>query len=255
MLNLELCFALMSSLALAAPAPTAVAMDVGKTFAASTTFSFAGKTLPTGLRKSSGPISDPDFLDHTFAKKNVAVKGGFLQLTVPGGQTGESISSAEVYTDFEMKYGSVRTWAILTETPGVCNGMFFYKTDSQETDIEWISDPKSLSNKDSPSGGRELQYTNQALNGNNGQNTHAYGPAPRDATSAVHEYRIDWTADSTKYYLDGVLQHTMTDNVPNVAGPWVWNNWANGDPNWTADPPKTNAVFKIQKIEMYYNPA
>jgi len=28
----------------------------------------------------------------------------------------------------------------------------------------------------------------------------------------------------------------------------------NGDKDWTAGPPATDAVFKIQKIVMYYNP-
>lgn len=32
---------------------------------------------------------------------------------------------------------------------------------------------------------------------------------------------------------------------------WVHRN---GDKNWTAGPPETDAVFKIQKIVMYYNP-
>ena len=99
-----------------------------------------------------------------------------------------------------------------------------YESDSQETDIEWISDPQSLSNTNSPNGTRTLQYTNQAVN-DGSHATEYYGQAPDDATSAVHEYRLDWTADSTKYYLDGVLQRTMTTNVPSQAGSWVWNNW------------------------------
>ena len=68
-----------------------------------------------------------------------------------------------------------------------------------------------------------MQYTNQATDG--GDSTFAYGQAPSDATSAVHEYRIDWNADTTKFYLDGVLQQTFDTNVPSTPGPWVWNNW------------------------------
>lgn len=73
-------------------------------------------------------------------------------------------------------------------------------------------------------------------------------------SQAIHEYRLDWLEDRTDFFLDGVLQHSLTTNVPNEAGPWVWNNWANGDKGWTADPPKNDAEFKIQKIEIYYNP-
>ena len=132
--------------------------------------------------------------------------------------------------------------------------MFFYKSDNQESDIEWISDPESKSNLNSPNGTRAMQYTNQAVNAGS-EATMVYGPAPNDATSAVHAYRIDWKEGSTKYYLDNVLQHTMKTNVPTEAGPWVWNSWNNGDPFWTGPPPKTDAVFKIQKIVMNYNPA
>jgi beta-glucanase (GH16 family) len=212
--------------------------------------------LPSGLTIDTGFIAkdQPNTLNHRFDAKNVVVKDGFLQLTVPGGQTGDTISSAEVATTFELLHGSVTTYAILTDTAGVCNGMFFYKSDNQESDIEWISDPESKSNLNSPNGTRAMQYTNQAVKAGS-KATMVYGPAPDDATSAVHAYRIDWTEGSTKYYLDDVLQHTMTTNVPSEAGPWVWNSWNNGDPFWTGPPPKTDAVFKIQKIVMHYNPA
>lgn len=132
--------------------------------------------------------------------------------------------------------------------------MFFYKTDSQEADIEWISDPTSKSNLNSPNGTRAMQYTNQALDGNPNDATMFYGPAPADATSQIHEYRLDWQPGSTSFYIDGVFQRKMTTNVPDQAAYWLINNWVNGDPFWTKGPPATDAVFKIQKIVMAYNP-
>lgn len=72
---------------------------------------------------------------------------------------------------------------------------------------------------------------------------------------AVHEYRLDWFEDRTEFFLDSVFQYSITTNVPYVAGPWVWNNWGDGNPAWTTDPPVNDAPFRIQKIEMYYNPA
>jgi hypothetical protein len=32
------------------------------------------------------------------------------------------------------------------------------------------------------------------------------------------------------------------------------DTYSNGDKGWTAGPPQDDAVFKIQKIVMYYNP-
>ena len=55
------------------------------------------------------------------------------------------------------------------------------------------------------------------------------------------------------FFLDGLLQQTFTTNVPSKAGPWVWNNWSNGDEGWSCGPPIRDTVFKIQSIEMYYD--
>ncbi|KAK3052670.1 hypothetical protein LTR09_006151 [Extremus antarcticus] len=225
------------------------------TFAATTTWEFTGTTLPTGLAASDyhvGTSGAP--LSHTFKSSNVVVADGALKLVVPGGQEGQSdISSAEVATTFKTLYGSIKVEAIMTEVGGVCNGLFFYQSDQQESDIEWISAKSSHSNTDSPSGQRELQYTNQATAAG-GKATHFYGTAPADVTSAYHEYRIDWTSNSTEYYLDGVLQRTMTTNVASVASAFVLNNWVNGDPSWTLGPPTTDGVLQIRKVTLAYNP-
>lgn len=69
----------------------------------------------------------------------------------------------------------------------------------------------------------------------------------------MHEYRIDWTAGFTAFFVDGVLKQKYTTNVPSQPGTWLWNNWANGDKGWSVGPPKKDSVLKIQKIEMFYN--
>ena len=163
--------------------------DTVKTqFATSTTWTFGpSAALPAGLSAATDFIAGSP-LTHTFAKSNVKVEDGFLILNVPGGQAGNSdISSAEISTDFQVKYASVRTWAILTEEPGVCNGMFLYKSDSQETDIEWISDPSSPSNEYANNGTRAMQYTNQALSGVFEDASSVFGKSPDDATSVSHK--------------------------------------------------------------------
>lgn len=103
--------------------------------------------------------------------------------------------------------------------------MFFYESDTQEVDIEWLSDPASQSNIDSGLG-RALFYTNQAVTPGAGS-TSDVGNAPSDAFSAVHNYRVDWDGKSSAFYLDGELQHTFTKNVPTAKdGHWMWNNWS-----------------------------
>lgn len=181
----------------------------------------------------------------------VTVQGGYLQLRVPGGQTAKPYRGAQVLTKIgNIKYASVRTVAILSETPGVCNGNFFYLNDRQEIDIEWLSDPQSQSNQ----GTRKLWFTNQDANGD-GQSTYNAVTPPSDATSTEHEYRVDWTEGLVQFYVDGALRWQTNSDVPTSPGRWIWNNWANGDPGWSAGPPAKDAVFKIRKIDMYYNTA
>ena len=93
----------------------------------------------------------------------------------------------------------------------------------------------------------------------------------------MHEYRLDWLPGKTVFYLDGVVQQVYTEDVPTVPGEWMWNNWryalrpcclhgyecewrgligngySNGDQGWSAGPPASDNVFKIGRIEMYYN--
>jgi len=107
-------------------------------------------------------------------------------------------------------------------------GFFFYQSDTQEIDIEYLSDASSLSNN-GPDMPIPIWYTNQAVDPENLEATQATGPSPFDCGTKVHEYRVDWTADFTAFYLDGVLQKRFTNNIPSKPGPWVWNNWANGD--------------------------
>lgn len=109
--------------------------------------------------------------------------------------------------------------------------MFFYKNDTQELDLEFLTDPTSLSNN-GPHEPIPIWYTNQPIDPENPEEhepTSETGPAPFDCTTRVHEYRIDWTPQYVAYLLDGVEQKRFTDNIPTTPGSWVWNNWANGD--------------------------
>ena len=94
-------------------------------------------------------------------------------------------------------------------------GMFFYESDSQETDIEWLSDPKSQSNED---GVRHLWFTNQDNDGD-GQPSHKAVLPPSNPTTTEHEYRIDWTKGLVQFYVDGVKMWSTKKDVPSVPGP------------------------------------
>ncbi|KAK5314622.1 hypothetical protein LTR93_010346 [Exophiala xenobiotica] len=221
--------------------------------------------FPEGLEKSNytlnqrGPGPNPavPFSPH-YEPRNVHIYEGMLALTVPGGQRPSEpsdwrLSCAQVETvAHNIQYGSVRTKAMFSQVPGTCHGLFFYQSDTQEVDIEYVTDPSSLSNN-GPDNPIPLNYTNQAVNPANAPATHATGPAPSNCTTAVHEYRIDWTPYYTAFYLDGKLQKKFTTNVPREPGAWIWNNWANGNKGFSCGPPKSENTLLIKSIEMYYN--
>lgn len=94
-------------------------------------------------------------------------------------------------------------------------GIFFYASDTQETDIEICTDNTHA-----------IHYTNQRTNPQ-------LDPTPStinqtydiDLAADYHEYRIDWLPDVTQFYLDGVLQATLDRNVPSTPSTFIWNNW------------------------------
>ena len=231
-------------------------------FSNTATFTFDAGVLPSSLAVSNYPAGR-----HRFTADNAFVTDGYLQLKVPGGQTVGNVLCGEVTTTTSnILYGSVRTVAVLSQPAGIVNGlyrlymlstgpadstgMFFYKSDTQESDIEWLSDPASQSNN----GQAKLWFTNQNVDGN-GPSTYSNILPPADATEVEHEYRTDWYADHVAFYVDGEQKWSTTENVPSTPGSWIWNNWSDGDPGWSAGPPAQDALFKIRNITMYYNTA
>lgn len=103
--------------------------------------------------------------------------------------------------------------------------MFLYESDTQEVDIEWLSDSASQSNIDS-NRERSLFYTNQAVV-EKGKSTHDTSAAPEDAFTAVHNYRIDWDGGKTSsFFLDGEKKFEFDTNVPTKSSAFLWNNWS-----------------------------
>lgn len=87
-------------------------------FANRATWNFNGNSLPSGLSISSYSAGG-----RVYSADNVVVRNGYLELRVPGGQRSLPYRSAEIVTNVQnIKYASVRTRAIFSETPGVCNG-------------------------------------------------------------------------------------------------------------------------------------
>lgn len=76
---------------------------------------------------------------------------------------------------------------------------------------------------------------------------------PYQPDEGFHEYRFDWAPDAVKFYADGKLLRTMTHNIPQSPGHITLSHWSNGDPNWSAGPPTTDAILTIQYLKGYFN--
>ncbi|THZ19917.1 concanavalin A-like lectin/glucanase [Aureobasidium pullulans] len=203
--------------------------------------------FPLGLSISNyGIIADPEDEEHPFDQfygtKNVVLKRGRpLQLRVPGGQTQSPIQGAEFTTAYDdILFASVRTVAKVSNVAGTCHGFFFYKSDTQETDIEIrTSFPTTLFLTNQKSSPKALTSTFDTK-------------SPLGMTSDFHEYRFDWLKGVTKFYVDGKFVGSLKKNVPTMPGSMVWNNWANGG-SWSGRPPERDSALEIRSIEMYYN--
>ncbi|KAI5271496.1 concanavalin A-like lectin/glucanase [Aureobasidium subglaciale] len=164
-----------------------------------------------------------------------------LTLTVPGGQTNGPISSAQLATSFnDILYASIRTVAKISNVPGTTHGFIFYANDTQEVDFAWLTSDVS-----------KAWLTNEQVSYGSPYSTYSVG-APADASSAYHEYRLDWLPGVSKFYIDGALVQTITDNSPSTPGAAIWNNWSNGNA-WAQGPPLADSILRIRSIDAYFN--
>lgn len=69
----------------------------------------------------------------------------------------------------------------------------------------------------------------------------------------LHEYRFDWSPDKVSFYVDGKWLYDMTESVPKTGGKLFLNHWSNGDPLWSAGPPKEDTAMTVLYVKAYFN--
>ncbi|GAA6018220.1 hypothetical protein JCM11491_005638 [Sporobolomyces phaffii] len=205
-----------------------------------------GYMVSTSVVERDGDL--PAALPRRHVRDNVEIVDGALRLKVtayPDGPADE-VESGEIESHDYYHYGTIEAWAKATDVPGVCQGIFFFESDYAEIDIELLSSYYTKGYEYSVEPG--AQFTNQAVVAGTAstRNARAYG---FDPAADFHNYTIQWTPTTTAFFIDGKHQDTFKKNVPKVASQIVFNNWANGDPNWSAGPPKEAAYFHIKSIK------
>ncbi|KAF3143435.1 hypothetical protein TWF703_010849 [Orbilia oligospora] len=181
-----------------------------------------------------------------------------LELTVSGGPTSRSIiPSAEISTIMgKILYGSFRFNVKVSSVAGACSGMFFYKDDNHEIDIEILTSHIHNTTKQ-PDGVPKpgLQLTVQPLTKTQALSNYRVVPFDGrfDPTKGYHEYRFDWLKTGVKYTVDGNSYGTYTRFIPKSAGQILINNWSNGNRYWPAGPPLQNSILSIRSVDIYFN--
>ena len=131
--------------------------------------------------------------------------------------------------------------------PGVVVGMFTYRNDNQESDLEVLtSDPIT-----------NIRYSNQPdtdKQGNAvpGASTNQVTPDGTTWTE-YHEQRLDWFDGVSRWYVDGKLALEKTVNVPRQPSGFNLNVWSNGG-SWSGNMTVgAQVVAAFEWIELVFN--
>jgi beta-glucanase (GH16 family) len=199
-----------------------------------------------------------------------------LRLTVDGGfpkdgyiKTGQ-VDSART----DMLWGTYRASMKLTPTNGTCAAFFWvcshpagcvrwqvvlmssqYFDDSQEIDMEFLSDQFNFTNGSFPVN-LVLQANKSIKSGFNSADTGNFRRIylPFDPTTSYHEYRIDYVPGSIVFYADTeVLTRFDASTIPFSPGHLILTHWSNGNILWSAGPPVTNATLSVGYVKAYFN--
>lgn len=182
--------------------------------------------------------SNPYALAYTAT--NVVVQDSTLQLTCSAYEASDSktIHAGEIKTQrSDILYGSFRSSHRVQGGTGAVAALFFYADDSDEIDIELVTDDAV----------RNVHFTNQPDG-----IIQTYMPNGVSRTSFA-SYRFDWLPSQTSFYVNDVLSGSLTEDVPAVNGSIELNSWANGGSFTGTQVPTTDSVMSVQWIHLYFN--
>jgi len=176
-----------------------------------------------------------------------------LELWVRGNHINGAVSGAEVASvRNDSLLGSFRVGMKLSNSSGTCGAFFFFHNNSQEIDMEFLS---HQFNESQGAVNLVLQTPESVTHGYDASGTAGFRVQrlPFRPDGSFHEYRFDWTKERVAFYVDGNFLYEMTENVPQEGGALFFNHWSNGDPLWSAGPPKQDTVMTISYLKAYFN--
>ncbi|KAH7201866.1 hypothetical protein ACKRZS_011014 [Fusarium odoratissimum] len=168
----------------------------------------------------------------------------------------DAIPSSEVDTArLDLHWGSFRAGMKLTDVKGTCAAFFWYFNDTQEIDIEFLSQEFDHDNGIYPI--NLVVQSKKSLEA--GYDASKTGNFKRvrldfDPTDAFHEYRFDYLPGQVLFYADGKLLARMKGgDMPSSGGHLILQHWSNGNPLWSGGPPKEDATVTVSFVKAYFN--
>ncbi|KAF2104921.1 concanavalin A-like lectin/glucanase [Rhizodiscina lignyota] len=207
----------------------------------------------------SNVIVNPMKNQYDWAGESVLGGDAGLQVWVRSKTVNSAIPMGEITSmRSDMMYGSYRIGVKLTGIPGTCGAFFWFRNDSQEIDLEYLSwqqSPNATSKNEYHPLNLVLQSPASVAADYNAAGTPDFivKSLPFTPSNAVHEYRFDWTPNRVSFYADGQWLSDITDYIPKASGQLFLNHWSNGNPNWSGGPPKEDAVMIVSYVKAYFN--
>ncbi|KAI4592451.1 hypothetical protein KJ359_011148 [Pestalotiopsis sp. 9143b] len=210
--------------------------------------SFVAAQVQTDLVEDANVWTD-EGADGQDAGLRLSVRSQTVDGMVQGGQV------ATNGTDYF--HGSYRASLKVASVRGTCTAFFWYFNDTQEIDMEFLSQEFSTSSSHYPVN-LVLQSPRSRSAGYDASGTGTFVNAslPFDPAAGFHEYRFDFLAGRVLFYADGALLAAMNDStgaVPSAPGNLILSHWSNGNAEWSGGPPARDAVSVFRYVKAYYN--
>ncbi len=165
-----------------------------------------------------------------FAPENVLVNNGQLRLQIPALTTG----GAEIESQEYYGYGTYKARIRTADAPSSITGFFLYRSPDYyaEIDIEIYNDGTGNVDFVTYADGQRTHYVRKDFN--------------FDPSADFHTYRFDYNPGVVKFFVDGDLQQTWTDGVPDASMKLLVNTWF---PDWLEGlEPPTNRFTRVDWI-------
>ncbi|KAF2806563.1 concanavalin A-like lectin/glucanase [Mytilinidion resinicola] len=167
------------------------------------------------------------------------------------------IPAAEISANrTDILYGSFRVGMKMSKVNGTCGAFFWFRNDSQEIDMEFLSSEFHLPSNPNTGAVNLVVQTPASLQAGydaSGTPDFVESNLTFSPDTAFHEYRFDWSPGRVAFYADSYCLHIMNVSIPNSPGDLVLNHWSNGDPKWSGGPPAADTAVTVSYVKAYFN--